>query len=772
MSDFDPKKYLEDKFDPKEYVKSSKKEAVKYEPEEDTMYSPEGVPLITPRTIEPAGKKSEAAREVLTDIAAAPVRAAMSVVKPLASASEALGTTALSKPVMQMDEGLKIASSPEEEGFLGSRGPISTVSSLGGDILGGGALLKGANYLLKGSKALPVVGEKIMEYAPKIEQAWDKMNLIPKTAISSAIGSQTQPVGVAAGEEGYGEEKGKQAATAAVLGPLLGKGAQLVGGVLSPQLQRLKDLEAQGIDIQKLIKGESTLGQILGGGAQKLENFLSVFPFSGLKEPMKKGAAELTELGQKRQDVIGNVAQKASNAIDDEVTMQLAKQKAELSNRNKAIDIANANRVKAENQALADEVSGYSIPVINKALEPIGVKLPPNVKGTEAIDFTQKAISKGYEDELNRIGKIPFTKVEKGQLMGFMDPKNLKNYSLKPDEKALLAQDVANLTTIAGKGRSITGRQWQEELQKLGDKSYDLRRSQSYSERQYGEALRDLKDQWMQLLENTSGSQNIKNLNKAHSLFQGPQRASTHLKTFLEGGDFTPEQLVAAMKQELPSKRFASGTDKTVEEAVKKYQEIAKRKADLKSLQEQRKLDLEAAKGMNAVKKERAAGQLRMEKRDTKQDIANAAKESKENVANLVRDVNIEWQPGYILNRLGVAATVSPIAKVLSGGAGALGLPGAAAVSSALTAPSIAALGLGPAARLLYTRNMQAMKKAATAPRPEEIKALGEMFKKRTGTAAGLGGMASSDVRTKHPLDYLEDTSDKAKDMYDEYKGD
>ena len=202
MSDFDPKKYLEDKFDPKEYVKSSKKEAVKYEPEEDTMYSPEGVPLITPRTIEPAGKKSEAAREVLTDIAAAPVRAAMSVVKPLASASEALGTTALSKPVMQMDEGLKIASSPEEEGFLGSRGPISTVSSLGGDILGGGALLKGANYLLKGSKALPVVGEKIMEYAPKIEQAWDKMNLIPKTAISSAIGSQTQPVGVAAGEEG------------------------------------------------------------------------------------------------------------------------------------------------------------------------------------------------------------------------------------------------------------------------------------------------------------------------------------------------------------------------------------------------------------------------------------------------------------------------------------------------------------------------------------------------------------------------------------------
>ena len=114
------------------------------------------------------------------------------------------------------------------------------------------------------------------------------------------------------------------------------------------------------------------------------------------------------------------------------------------------------------------------------------------------------------------------------------------------------------------------------------------------------------------------------------------------------------------MKQELPSKRFASGTDKTVEEAVAKYQEIAKKKADLKAMQEQRKLDLEAAKGMNAVKKERAAGQLRMEKRDTKQDIANAAKESKENVANLVRDVNIEGQPGYILNRLGVAATVSP----------------------------------------------------------------------------------------------------------------
>ena len=47
MSDFDPKKYLEDKFDPKQYLKGSKKEAVKYEPEEDTVYSADGIPLIT-----------------------------------------------------------------------------------------------------------------------------------------------------------------------------------------------------------------------------------------------------------------------------------------------------------------------------------------------------------------------------------------------------------------------------------------------------------------------------------------------------------------------------------------------------------------------------------------------------------------------------------------------------------------------------------------------------------------------------------------------------
>lgn len=863
MADFDPKAYLassKSDFDPKLYLQPSKKEAVKYEPEEDTVYSPEGVPLITPRTVEPAGKKSEAAREILTDIAAAPVRAAASIVKPVATAAELLGTTALSKPLMQMDEGIKIATSPEEEGFLGSRGPISTIASLGGDILGGGALVKGAQKALQGAKLIPGVTEKVAEYGPKIEQAWDKMNLIPKSAIAGSAGAVTQPVGIAAGEEGYGEEKAKQAFTGALAGPVFGLGAKAVGAMASPALQRLKDLEAQGIDIQKFIKGDSTLGQILGGGVQKLENFLSVFPFSGLKEPMKKGTAELGELGQKSKDAIQQSYKEGAKDINKAVNEQIKQQRSALNASNKATQrnlndeiatqraelaiqhdnqrVANSDRAKAENlahqnataaenlshqnataaenQALADEVSGYSIPVINRALEPLGQKLPENIKGTQAVDFTQKAISQAYEDELNRIGKIPFTKVEKDQLGAFLDPKNLKNYSLKPDEKALLMQDIANLQQAAGKNRTLSGRQWQEELQRLGDKSYELRQSGSFSEREYGKALRDVKDNWMQLLENNSGSENIKNINKAHSLFQGPQRASTHLKTFLEGGDFKPEQLVAAMRTELPSKRFASGTDPLVEDAVKRYQEIAKKKADLKIAQDQRKVDMKAAQDQRkadilAAQEERVANtraaqraeksdladlhnrrqedisdikQARIDKASDKKDmlreaqaekignLSEAATAAKEDVSNLIKNVNIEGTPTPVLNKLGYAATISPLLKAASMGAGTVGIPGAHIASSMLNPVLAASLGIGPVTRLAYKFPMQAYKNLATAPRSEGMKAFGEALKKQAPLGGALGAMATEGARIKHPLDYLEDTYDKGKDVYKEYTGD
>jgi len=720
MADFNPDEYIAQKsggFNPDEYIAQKGKVTVEAAPEEE---KPSSLPKLG--TWKDAAKSAE--------------RMAIAVAKPPAAIAEYLGWGAPAKQLLARDEQLK-----EETGLGG------TLSSVAGDVLGYMLPAKSISTGVQAAKTIP----KVAELAAKIPQALETVPALNKIvqnpyAQASATGAGAtllNPAGKDITEEGFGEERAKQAITGAIAGPVLAGAAKGFSNVLDPALKRIAELKAQGIDTEALIKGDSTLGQILGGGTQAVENFLKVFPFSGLKKATEKGDINLKNLTTARNDITKQTAQEATDDITRTIDQDIAKQKAALNFKNAAIDLGHQNKVKAENQQLADEVAGYSNPVIEDALAAANLKLTKGKVGNEAIAEANQKLGQGYENFHNEVGSVPFLKNNKDDIKSFLDSKNLKEFDLTPEFKAKLENDVADLINAAGTGRKLSTRVWQAKMQKLGDKAYSIRNEtdNKFEKAEYAKALTELKDRWMKMVEDATGRSDIRQLNQAHSLLQAPTRASTHLKTMLEKeGDFDPQILIAQLKNDIPQKRFASLSDKRVQDAIAKYQDVAKRKAALKLSQEQRALDLKAAKGLNEQAHDKFVSSMQEAKTKATRNVAQQSAKTQEQLNELVGGIHKEGLPSGILNKLGYVLAAAPAARIVSGAGSFMGVPGAGLAASALNWPAIGAAAVGPLTRLGYTSQQQALKKLATAPRSEEMKAAAQQIRQNLPQIGGLGG--------------------------------
>jgi hypothetical protein len=153
-------------------------------------------------------------------------------------------------------------------------------------------------------------------------------------AIGGAATSALSPVNDADPSK-FWSEKGDQVKLGALLGGLGSGAARVVGGVLSPVLDKGQQfLVDHGVTM--------TPGQLIGGGAKRIEDAMTSVPVIG--------------------DFIKNAQRRSFQSLNDAT--------------------------------------------INSALEPIGVNLPKGVSGREAIDFADKAISDAYSTTLNKIGAV------------------------------------------------------------------------------------------------------------------------------------------------------------------------------------------------------------------------------------------------------------------------------------------------------------------------------------------------------------------------------
>lgn len=203
-------------------------------------------------------------------------------------------------------------------------------------------------------------------------------------------------------------------------------------------------------------------------------------------------------------------------------------------------------------------IGQFNTAAVNRALTPIGDKLPEGMAGREAVEYAGNKLGAAYDNIVNKIG------------------------SVRPDEKFL--NDLSNLqslTTNLPKGTSdqfgriidaeilsrfqggaITGEALKAAESNLGQLAKGYGRSADFDQRQLGTAILEAQSNLRSMLARVKPevAPELQAINSGYANLMRVQRAASYVGA--EGGMFTPAQLQSAVKALDPSKNnraFATG---------------------------------------------------------------------------------------------------------------------------------------------------------------------------------------------------------------------
>lgn len=204
-------------------------------------------------------------------------------------------------------------------------------------------------------------------------------------------------------------------------------------------------------------------------------------------------------------------------------------------------------------------VEELNVAAWNRALAPLGQRLPKNVTGQRAVAFVDDTIDDAYRSVIDKIGAKPIDSKLMQDLYGLRDL--LGNAS--QDAKASFGNFIK--TQVSGKlsnGRYLTGEKIKGLEEQLGRYARDMTRSNSAAERQLGQAYREAQASLREWLARVSPEQagKLRAVNTAYANFLRPLRASGYLG--VQDETFTAAQLHNAVRALDPSKHkkaFARG---------------------------------------------------------------------------------------------------------------------------------------------------------------------------------------------------------------------
>jgi hypothetical protein len=558
-----------------------------------------------------------------------------------------------------------------------------------------------------------------------------------------------------------------------LLAPAVGVGMHgLFSGaanVLDPQLKRLAELKAQGVDIDKFIK-DSTFGQVVGGVAQKFERGLESIPFGGVRSLVEKGKESFeNQLSQIKRNMNHQAALEKLEA-----KRQYAKDVAALGgdsgpkareNLKQAFEEAKAARKKAheeEMKALEKEHGDFSVPIVSKVLEHIDETLPPGLTGHKAVEHAQKLISgdkltgeKGlYDKALEKIGDVP----QNTQVMS-----NLDDILAKAEDPMSGLDDTSRkeLYNIVQNGLLkpleetgvVSPEKWHTIYKQLGNLAYSKSNGDAYQQ-SLGQVLRQVQNEWGALAENADATGMIKKINQAYSALQPVQRAAAGTEASTRYGAFNPKELISAANQEASLRAAGAGTAPFQKEGIEAFNAMKAEKDALEAKHLKELADLEAQHGQSKVNLENQLEQSGIQTEGAKTELkdvldenainqrANLA-EKKAALAESTKDVatgNPSWlanKLGYITTIGGLSPYIKPVAQNMLSSEGNPIVSAAHAITNEGFLPALGILAPTATTKLLYGNEMMqnALKKAATWERPEVVKELGQ--KARTALEQG-----------------------------------
>jgi len=681
---------------------------------------------------------------------AAPIRFATGVARIPANLMRMAGIEEPAQAVSAAEAGAKNLT--ESAGYTGMRPGLSNI---GGEMLLGGAALKGASKL-----------------APIVETIPGGAAVTKGIAESPASQAILGGMGLgAAGSSGSTYDVLEQAG----LGGLLGFGGQAVatglGHVAAPVLKNYKELKNLGYTDAEILKNLS-FGQLLGGKAQTAENLATVIPFGGVKPEVQSKIKSFEELVAGKTAPMKEQAKTAQNVLDvSQKQAQTLEQRA-LNKATEKADLEMAARHKAELEAHKGTGVDIQAPVINYALEPLGKTIDPALKGHAATNAMTGFIKDAYKESLGGMSTLRLSKPIQEDL------RSLKNTY---DEKLLgkeyaeqFSNDIERLIADTSKGKWLTPDNWQRNLSNLSEDAYNTLMKKDH---RYGKALYELKDKWMDLIENQVGSELFKAANTAFSRSKIPEKAASYVKSIKAEGQIEPSELINAAKSELSTKRLAGGENeiqRMAVEANKKYL------ADKAAIEAKHEAETRAFKGLSGKEKETLEDKFTGMGQSLASQKAALQKQAEANVGKqekaFEKIVGAKNPEDYAARRLGYTYGLAP----LLGGPGGLAYMG---IDPAIAAIPSAATIAGT--RLLYNPAVQNfLKEKAIASRnpnfkvPEIVdKSLETIFgKKPSGTVTIPFKQAGEALKANAPLAGLtaaqvRQSANKEQEEYPQYGG-
>ena len=743
-------------FDPDAYI--AQKEA----PHPDTQAQPQGDVTVSgfdpdayitqKTTTVPPTEQSGFRFGNLKDAGVSAERMLNAIAKPPAALAEYVGWSGPSKELMARDEALK------QHSGLGA-----SLSSLGGDVAGfmlpGGAAGKVAEATQLAPKALSAIenipgAAKLLQTGPQ----WLEKALGSKYTQAAGLGgtsSMLSPTGTDITDPKFAEQHTKDLATATALGPVFTAGAAGVGRTLDPAMKRFKELLAQGFTKEQIMN--SSLGQVVGGLTQKAEDLATFVPFGGVGALVSKGVADLRNATKGITKNIEKTAKEKAAQLD----IQLANANTGLADTQKDVVVPTA-KAKLDSDKLdlqnryndfvkttttnMDErhANEFSRPIIEKALEPAGIKLPDEHQGTEAIKFAQGVEKQLYDSGIKKIGDAHGDVIvgdnELNSLKSVLESSKHRLGGEGSDLYNRLASRIDEIKDSAGDTKRVSAEQWHNIFKDLGTEARDYKGPlSSGTDREYGNAVTSLKNKWMDIIENTEGSDIIKKANAVHSALQVPQTAAGYLNTYLEkGGKFDPKDFLRALKSESSGKRFAAGDARLQEEALAAYQKMANEKLKLKAQHDdfkaqlnnkKKEINTETGNKINTNKDNIAKQKayLKSQTEAEKQAIVDEANTKKESLSKSVGELSTPSIDKYAEHRLGYSAA----------GLGGSSILGRVLPIDPSTQLMIAGGLLGGSH--IYGAAQPILKRMAVS-RPDVVRAAGQAI---TENAPKIGGLAA-----------------------------
>jgi hypothetical protein len=203
--------------------------------------------------------------------------------------------------------------------------------------------------------------------------------------------------------------------------------------------------------------------------------------------------------------------------------------------------------------ARVSAVSDFQLATINKALAPLGVKLPPNTKpGYEAVQYAAQKVSQAYESVLPRMAFNPDMQIAK------------KISSIRKDYSTLPQRELAQFDAFVSEkmqkrilpGGGMSGRTMNMIDQDLGTHARQFSASMDPNQKMLGRAFTELQGAFRDNIErvNPAFAPELQKARKAAALMMAVEKAAGNPKAL---GNFTPSMLLSAIKSMDSSSRKA-----------------------------------------------------------------------------------------------------------------------------------------------------------------------------------------------------------------------